>query len=341
MRRRIINCWLIHAVLVLTVASIMVIGCGQSTSTPVVSSVRTSIPKDWGSYNNGSLGISFRYPDTYTLLLDDPINSGIQLKSNTTILMMSANPMSLGSIETLAGELQSTGFRETDRVSIRKDSWTGLRLQGTITSGDVHSREVVYMLETPSGSLFTILAITTKTSTDLAEVDMIWDSLVLRYDTFTVPDDLLRKTPKATLQPEGQGYSLHYPQTWQAIVMSTGLVFVQDPENPDTFVMSITKRQSLENIVDKAIEHALDSLGVFDDVVLGSQHEVMLSGAQFATILIGTARFTDGSPAVFKTLLVLTSNCTYKVEIIADSVEWTSLSSIFDYILNSFTIDTP
>jgi len=128
-------------------------------------SASTSIPQDWRSYDNESLGMSFRYPDTYALLLDDPINSGIQLKSDAAILMMSANPMSLRSIETLAGGLRSTGFRETDRVPIRKGSWTGLRLQGTVTGSDVHGREVVYMVETSSGSLFTFLAIATETST--------------------------------------------------------------------------------------------------------------------------------------------------------------------------------
>ena len=66
-----------------------------------------------------------------------------------------------------------------------------------------------------------------------------------------------------------------------------------------------------------------------------------LSGAQDAVMLVGSARFTDGSPAVFRTLLVLTKDSTYKVEVVADVAKWKSLSPVFDEIFNIFTIEFP
>ncbi len=83
----------ITAILVLT--SGLTVGCSQPTTTPTMPSASPGVPQDWQSYDNESLGIAFRYPDTYTLLLDDPINSGIQLESESINLGMIANPLSL------------------------------------------------------------------------------------------------------------------------------------------------------------------------------------------------------------------------------------------------------
>jgi len=303
-------------------------------------SVSSRVPQDWKSYDNESLGIAFRYPDTYTLLLDDPINSGIQLKSESIGLAMIANPISKRSVDMLAEELNGKGFRESDRIHIQKGSWKGLRLQGKVTQIGVPSvDEVVYMVKAPSGSLFTCLALLTVASPDFAEVDMIWDSLVLRLDSFAIPPSLLGETPMATLQPKGQGYAIHYPQPWQAIVMGEGLIFVQDPDNPDAFMMHITKTQPPDDNVDEAIDNALRMLSVFDDVVLLSQHKISILGARESVMLVGRAKFKDGGPAVFKTLLVLTKDSTYKVEVVAEAAKWKSLSPIFDEIFNSFTLD--
>ena len=327
--------------LILTLTLGLLMSCSQSTTTPTMPLASPGVvPQDWQSYDNESLGIAFRYPDTYILLLDDPINSGIQLESESINLGMIANPLSERTVEMLAEELHGKGFRESNRIHIQKGSWKGLRLQGKVTKIGVPTvDEVVYMVKAPSGSLFTCLAFSTGTSPDFAEVDMIWDSLDLRIDSFAIPPALLDKTPMATLRPQGQGYSLRYPQTWQAIVMSKGLVFVGDPDDPDAFAMSILKIQPTEANVDKATEHVLNALAVFDDVVLLSQHEVSLSGAQDAVMLVGSARFTDGSPAVFRTLLVLTKDSTYKVEVVAEVAKWKSLSPIFDEIFYTFTLD--
>ncbi len=303
-------------------------------------SISPTVTQDWQSYHNESLGIAFRYPQTYTLILDDPINSGIQLESESINLGMIANPISVRSVEMLAEELHDKGFRESDRIHIQKGSWKGLRLQGKVTQIGVPSvDEVVYMVKAPYGSLFTCLALSTGTSPDFAEVDMIWDSLYLRLDIFAIPPSLLAETPTATLQPKGQGYLLRYPQPWQAIATGEGLTFVQDPDNPDTFMMTILKTQPPEANIDEVIDNALDTLVVFDDVVLLSQQNVSLSGAQDAVMLVGSARFADGGNAVFRTLLVLTKDSTYKVEVVADATVWESLSPIFDEIFDSFTID--
>ena len=334
--------YLLAITVILVLTSGLTVGCSQSTTTPTIPSASPRVPQDWKSYENESLGIAFRYPGTYTLLLDDPINSGIQLKSESIGLAMIANPLSNKSAEMLAEELHGKGFRESNRIHIEKGSWKGLRLQGKVTkTGVPNVDEVVYMVKALSGSLFTCLALSTGASPDFAEVDIIWHSLVLRLDSFAIPPSLLDETPMTTLQPKGQGYLLRYPQPWQAIVMGEGLIFIQNPDNPDAFVMSILKTQPAEANVDKATEHALDALVVFDDVVLLSQQEVSLSGAQGAVMLAGNARFADGSPAVFRTLLVLTKDSTYKVEVIADAAKWKSLSSVFDEIFNSFTIELP
>jgi hypothetical protein len=330
----------ILAILVVTAGLLM--SCSQPTTTPTIPSASPGVTQDWQSYDNESLGIAFRYPETYTVLLDDPINSGIQLESESIFLTMIANPLSDRSVKMLAEELHDKGFRESGRIQIQKGFWKGLRLQGKVTKIGVPTvDEVVYMVEAPSSSFFTCLAFSTGMSPDFAEVDMIWDSLTLQFDSFAMPPALLDETPMATLQPKGQGYSLRYPQAWQAVVVSNGLVFVSDPDNPDAFVMSILKTQPPEANIDEAISNALDALYVFDDVVLHSQHEVSLSGAQDAVVLAGSARFADGSHAVFRILLVVTKDSTYKVDVIADAAKWESLSPVFDEIFNSFTIEFP
>lgn len=327
-------------VVVVLLTSGVLVGCGQPTTTPTIPPASPRVPQDWKSYDNESLGIAFRYPQTYTLLLDAPINSGIQLESESIKLAMIANPISERSVEMLADELHDKGFRESNRIRIEKDSWKGLRLHGTVIKTGIPSiDEVVYMVKAPSGSLFTCLAFSTEARADFAEVDIIWDSLVLRLDTFAIPSPLLDETPMATLQPKGQGYSLRYPQAWQAVVMSKGLVFVQDPDNPNAFALSIVKTSPSQATIDEATDDALDALRVFDDMVLLSQQKVSLSGAQDAAMLAGRARFADGGHAVFRTLLVLTKDSTYKVEVVADAGKWESLSPVFDYIFNSFTID--
>lgn len=192
------------------------------------------------------------------------------------------------------------------------------------------------MVKTASGSLFTCLVLATETGADLAELDMIWDSVALRHDSFGFPDDLLRETPKATLQPEGQGYSLRYPQAWQAVA-SERSVFVSDPENP-VFLIYVAKSQRLEASIDEVVTDALRALGVFDDVTLLSEHKVLLPQAEHAVMLEGTARFEDGSDAVFKTLLVLTRESTYKVEVVAEEANWGLLFPVFEQVFDSFTL---
>jgi len=298
------------------------------------------ITQDWQSYYNESLGISFRYSDTNTLLINDPINSGIQLKSDSTQILMIANPLSNKSIDMLAEELHGKGFKESDRIQIQKGFWKGLRLQGKVTKIGVPSvDEVVYMVKAPSGSIFTCLALSTAVTSDFAEVDMIWDSLSLQHDGFAMPPSLLSETPMNILQPKDQGYSLLYPQSWQAMAMSKGLTFVQDPNSPDTFMMTVSKSPTLDDNLDQSIERALDDLVVFNDVVLNSKQEVLISGAQDAVILLGSARFSDDSPAIFKTLLILTKDSTYKVEVVVEKTKWESLSATFDNIFNSFSLD--
>jgi len=326
-------------VVVLVLASGLWIKCSQPATTPTRPSASPTVTQDWQSYDNESLGIASRYPETYTLLLDDPIGSGIQLQSESILLRMIANPLSGRSVEMLAEELYDKGFRESGRTHIQKGSWQGLRLQGKVIKISAPSvDEVVYMVKAPSGSLFTCLALSTEASPDFAEVDMIWDSLTLRFDSFAMPPALLDETPMATLQPKGQGYSLRHPQAWQAVV-GEGLVFVRDPDNPDAFIMSILKIQPPEANVDEAISNALDMLVVFDDVVLRSEHEVSLSGAQDVVVLAGSARFADGGHAVFRILLVVTKDSTYKVEVVADAAKWEPLSPVFDGIFKSFTIE--
>lgn len=313
--------------------------CSQPTTAPIMPPASPRITQDWQSYYNESLGIAFRYSDTYTLLIDDPINSGIQLESNSTQILMIANPLSNKSVDMLAEELHSKGFKESDRIHVQKGAWKGIRLQGEVTKNGFSFAEVVYMVKAPSDSLFTCLALSTSASSDFAEFDMIWDSLNLQLNSFAMPPSLLSETPMNVLQPKSQGYSLLYPQSWQAIAMSEGLTFVQDPNSPDTFIMTISKSQTLDDNIDQSIERALGELVVFNDVVLNSKQKVLISGAQDAVILIGSARFADGSPAVFRTLLVLTKDSTYKVEVVVEETKWESLSAIFDNIFNSFTID--
>ena len=92
-------------VVVLVLTSGLWIRCSQPTTTPTIPSASPRVTQDWQSYDNESLGIAFRYPETYTLLLDDPINSGIQLESESISLAMIANPLSGRSVEMLAEEL--------------------------------------------------------------------------------------------------------------------------------------------------------------------------------------------------------------------------------------------
>lgn len=328
---------IVAAMLVLNSGLLM--SCSKSTITPTMPSASPILTQDWQSYDNKSLGLAFRYPKTYELGVDDPFSAGIQLNGENIYLAIIANPLSRQSVDMLARDLSHTDFRETGRIDIQKKSWNGLRLQGEAAKWGEQFDEVIYIVKAPSNSVLTLLAFSSERNGDFAEVDAIWDSLVLGLDSFAMPAFLLGETPMATLRPEDQGYSLRYPYGWSPVV-SRGLVFIQDPDDPDTFVMSILKIQPTEANVDKATEHALNALVVFDDVVLLSQHEVSLSGAQDAVMLVGSAKFTDGSPAVFRTLLVLTKDNTYKLEVVADAANWESLSPIFDEIFKSFTIES-
>ncbi|MCL0069882.1 hypothetical protein M1O19_00200 [Dehalococcoidia bacterium] len=306
----------------------------KSTSTPTVPPSSGVVSEDWPSYYDESLGIAFQYPPTYTLLLDDPITSGIQLESKSIRISMIANPLCDESVEALAEELRGTGFRESHRIHVEKGCWKGVRLQGKATQiGFPSVDQVIYMVRTPSKSLFTLLAFSKEEKSDFSEVDLIWDSLVLHLDSFTIPPAL----SMATLEPKGQGYSLRYPRSWVAIV-SEGLTWLQDPDNPDSFAMNVMTKSPVANI-DKAVDDALDRLRVFKNVVLKSKQKVSLSGTQDAVMLAGTARFEDGGHAVFRTLLALTGDRTYKIQVIADAGEWSSLSPLFDAVFDSFTID--
>jgi hypothetical protein len=147
------------------------------------------------------------------------------------------------------------------------------------------------------------------------------------------------KPSTSVLQLNHDNYSLQYPESWLAQAQDNNWVLISDPNNRNAFILSIRSFKPTEANLDSMATAAVNSLGMFKNVKLLSKDKFTVSGAKDAVLLSGTATFQDGGNAIFRTLLVQTTNKIYKVEIIADALEWKYIEPNFNAMISSFTLN--
>ena len=141
------NVKLYSAAVVVLSCTLLIAGCGESgTSEPVPTT-------GWLAYENAEFGLSFQYPPSLNLLLDEPDASGIQMSDEGLRLGIIVNPATLDTVEAYASHLGREGFAEKRRSVVSKGSWTGLRLEGAGRSDEFEFPEIVYLVKSDDSLL--------------------------------------------------------------------------------------------------------------------------------------------------------------------------------------------
>lgn len=106
--------------------------------------------------------------------------------SKDLLLAIIANPES-GSVEEYVSQLLFGGrFEETERISISKDGWSGLRLQGVAKDGRFEFPNTIYIVKS-GDSLLVMTALWDTQIPDRPLVEAVWESFSLRFLLFPPP----------------------------------------------------------------------------------------------------------------------------------------------------------
>ena len=332
--------WVFFSVLV-----ILAVGCTGSDSVVIRASTKTAVPKfsptaGWITYQDSTFGLSFQYPPSMGLLLDEPDASGIQLGNESLTLNLILNPLPSNTVEEYAFQQGDTGFTEKRRTPIDKGSWRGVRLEGTAKDRmfGYEYEEVVYLVETKD-SLLTLIALWIKSPPDYHLVDTLWNSLQLRFDSFVLSPALSTSGSMTTFSSPDGRFSFRYPTSWQARVSSDSLVNIMNPEDPDALLLSATKRDRKgESLVDAAEQELRSISASFRPITNETQLPASVIGAVGPTRLSGSLSFKDGAAGKFRTIVAISANHIYVISVIYESSQAGDLLPI-DEIFRSLTIN--
>lgn len=337
----------ITAMLLLCLSAVAIsYGCQvapEAVKTPIFppsSSILTS-KEGWSSYDNSSFGLTFQYPPSLTILLDEPDTSGIQLVSENLRLAIILNPRTDQSVDEYAAQLRQFGFQEKRRSPLEKGSWKGLRLEGDARDGvlQIDFPEVVYLAKSRD-SLISMIGIWDGTQPDYSQVETIWESVELQASTFAVSPAVLRSDSTTTLNSPDGSYSLRYPTHWQAGFLDESLLVVSDLDDPESFILTVKRKDKGDRNMDDSIELALLELRIgFEDVSVNNREKTLVQGATEAVKLTGTLNFRDGAKGMFQAIVAIEAD---DIFILSAAIDLTRADSVLPDILQvfySFRID--
>ena len=307
---------------------------------PPTNTPRLSQTNDWQIYQNSTFGLSFQYPPSMSLLLDEPDTSGIQLQDENLMLRISLNPKTSTTLEQYVFQLRDTGFTERRRTPINKGSWKGVRLEGTATDKmfGINFEEVIYLVRSKD-SLLSLTALYDEPPEEYPVVDIVWDSLQLRFDSFALSPALLSPESFTTFTSGDDTFSFRYPTSWQATPSSESLVNIVNLSDIDSLLLSADRRQRRGLNLDEAVEQQMQSLRApFKNVITESELPASVAGAADGRQLRGSLRFNDGAPGKFQILVAMTPNDIYVIIVIFDASKAESLLPVIDEIFQSLAV---
>jgi len=234
----------------LVMIGLLVVACSESAGT------QPDTTTDWLDYENSSFGLSFLYPQSMNIRLDMPDTSGIQLQDDGLALVILANPLTTDSVETYASQLLRTGFDEQRRTQVSKGAWRGLRLEGMASSNGLEFPELLYLIKS-GDSLLTLTAIWDEPPAKYDVVETLWESLRLHSDDFPLSSTLLREGDFASYSSPDGKFRLRYPSRWQAGALSETSTYITDPNDRNSFLLSIQWREGPGANIDVVAERAL------------------------------------------------------------------------------------
>jgi hypothetical protein len=310
----------------------------SDTPTPTVNPERR-LTAPWLIYQNSTFGLSFRYPPSLTLLLDEPDTSGIQLANGNLRLSIILNPQTPDTVDAYISQLRRSGFREKRRTEISKGAWKGVRLEGTASSRDGFDFEEVVYLVKSKDSLLSAIAIWNKPPPDYPLVEILWSSLQLRLDSFAISPALLTSESFTIFSSPSHKFSFRYPTQWQVFSDSESLVYIVDNRDREAFLFSIVRSNRAGMSLGNAVEGELRTLkAALQNLRTESQYPVSVDGAAGAVRLAGYGRFKDGVPGGFDSLVAISSSDVYVVTAVFKTSNAESLVNKFGEIFRSFAI---
>ena len=320
------------------VAVMVTLSCGSSESE--VRDSATAIPPSlstWSTYENSSIGLSFRYPSSMTLRLDQPLTSGIQIDDDNLAISIIINPETHQTIDSYLSQLGATGFTERRRSSLTHGSWIGFRVEGSASFGDRFLFDEVLYVITSGSKMLTLIALWETSPLDFEVVNTMWESLQIdgTIASLSPPSSNTLTTYTA---PDGK-FSLRYPTRWQASVLGESQLYFLDPSGDENFLVSVSSKGGTgldaNSIAD---EELLIIKSGFGNVNKIRENIVHVSGASEAFQINGSLMFKDGLPGKFQTTVVVTPSDSYVLTAIFTE-ESNPLE--LDGVFNSFRISTP
>lgn len=325
---------------ILALVTITGVACQSSAlivQAPSPTPTRLDPTDQWLSYDYPRFGISFLYPPGLALLLNDPDGSGAQFEGDGMILNLVVNPRSETTAENMASRLASTGFDESRRSDVKKGSWEGLRVEGSIDSFGFEYEEVIFIVQ--SGTSQLSLSAIGEPPIDHGTIDGIWGSLVISTDEFSLSSALLDPASVSTLSPTDGTFSFRYPTKWQAAPFGESGVWIVDPDDQDGLLVTAGRTVDSAVGLSEAIENRLMSYrAAFKDVRVGQEHPVDVIGSTAASRIGGTLVFQDGADGGFETVVAASSARTYYVEVIGLRAKLSAEQNVIELILQSFAL---
>jgi len=316
------------------ITGITSVACAKAATE--IGSDTTPLPAaSWSDYDNPSLGLSFRYPSDWKILVDDPITSGVQIDGDSLRVVLIANPMTSQTVADYAAQLQRTGFREKSSVPVSKDSWRGLRLEGTSKSLEFEIEQVFFLVK----SGFSLLALNVAgelTTANRQTIGMLWDSLKIETDNFVLPSNLEDDQDFAIFASPQSEFSFRYPRRWLVGSLGETLFTISDPEDSQSFIVSITIGRDPGKIGE-----ALELVQVaYKNVRVEQRTPTVVKGASQATLLEGSLEFNDGAEGIFLVVTAVARGNYYELTAIIEETQEGRLRPLVEELIGSFALTT-
>lgn len=313
---------------------------GVGSRSPSASSIASVSIADWPMYENSTYGLSFRYPSSMTLLIDQPVASGIQLQGDRLNLSIIANPRTQDTVGEFSEQLRSRGFTERNRSSITKGPWTGLRLEGVAENRlfDLELDEVVYLVKSQD-SLLVLIALWSEPPPEYQVADAIWQSLNLEFDEFVLSPAFSGLDSLTTFSAPDGSLTLRYPTQWQVGAMGGSTVSIFDPSNPDAVLIIVKHEARLGASLSEALQNEFDFVSAgFRNVITSSEKPYSVNGTIEATGRSGLLEFKDGVPGEFQLVVAISADQILTVSAIYQAAEAESVRPILEEVLRSLEV---
>lgn len=226
------------------------------------------------------------------------------------------------------------------RTPINKGRWNGVRLEGTANDKALgfNFEEVIYLIRSKE-SLLSLIALYDEPPEKNPVIDVVWDSLQLRFDSFALSPALLSPDSFTTLSSSDDTFSFRYPTSWQAIPFSESLVNIVNPSDTESLLLSVDRQQRRGLNLDEAVEPQILSIRAgFKNVITESALPASVVGATDGRRLRGSLVFNYAAPGKCQVLVAMTPSDIYVITVIFDASKAESLLPVIDDIFQSLTI---